>query len=333
MIKLKTISAIFAGLLIGNVFFVSLALAQPYADGEQTVPIDPGTQLTNELNALIDDPADAPRPSYSQCPSPIAPENCAAYLAQQQAGDPNVFVANVPIGTFTGGNVNENLLGNYINAWYNLMLGVIGIVATVMIVWAGFKWLLARGDGGKISEAKEIIFSALSGLALALLSVTLLNIINPGLTTINLEGLKPVQAPTPIQQYDDPRLNTNPYNINQGGERSAVEKKLDQVVWEDVLALDPSKTEAKLSLDFNVPPTEYLPGGSFTKEVTFTQNPAGGYVAKWDGMSEKDEGVFLNVILNNMPTNGANLNWDVRDVFSTDGKLEGVLLVPRAYNR
>ena len=106
------------------------------------------------------------------------------------------FTANQPIGTFTGGNVNENLLGNYIRAWYDLMLAVIGMVATIMIVWAGFKWLLARGDSGKISDAKAIIFSALSGMALALLSYTLLIIINPRLVNPSIDELKPIQVPS-----------------------------------------------------------------------------------------------------------------------------------------
>jgi hypothetical protein len=138
-----------------------------------------------------------------------------------QSGD---LILNIPLGSFTGGNVNENLLGNYIKAWYDLMLGIIGIVATIMIMWAGFKWLLARGDSGKITDAKSMIFSALAGLALALLSYTLISIINPGLTIIDLGGLNPIEAPA-MGQYNDPRLNTSPYNINQGGERSITEKK------------------------------------------------------------------------------------------------------------
>ncbi|MFA5124528.1 MAG: pilin [Patescibacteria group bacterium] len=249
--------------------------------------------------------------------------------ANRKYGD---LILNIPIGSFTGGNVNENLLGNYIKAWYDLMLGVISIVATVMIMWAGFKWLLARGDSGKITDAKSMIFSALAGLALALLSYTLMSIINPGLTIIDLGGLKPIEAPM-IEQYNDPRLDTSPYNINQNGERSTTEKKLDQIVWEEVLALDPNKTEDKLFLDFIVPPTEYLPGGSFTEEVMFTQNPAGGYIAKWEGMSEQDKGIFLNIILNNISTDETGLNWDVKNIYDDNRKLEGILLVPRAYIR
>jgi hypothetical protein len=76
-----------------------------------------------------------------------------------------------------------------------------------------------------------------------------------------------------------------------------------------------------------------LPGGSFTKKVTFIQNPAGGYIAKWDDMSEKDKGVFLNIMLNDISTDETGLNWDIRNIYDNSHKLEGILLVPRAYNR
>jgi hypothetical protein len=59
-------------------------------------------------------------------------------------------------------------------------------------MWGGFKWLLARGDSGQITEAKSIILSALAGLALALLSYTLISIINPNLTAITGQDLEPI---------------------------------------------------------------------------------------------------------------------------------------------
>ena len=53
----------------------------------------------------------------------------------------------------------SNPLGVYIKAWYGFIIGSIGIITTLMIMWGGFKWLYSRGDSGEIGKAKEIIFS------------------------------------------------------------------------------------------------------------------------------------------------------------------------------
>lgn len=106
------------------------------------------------------------------------------------------FTPNVAIGgLFTADAkipVNADLFPDYINTWYTLLLGTVGILATIMVMWGGFKWLLARGDSGKITEAKSVIFSALAGLALALLSYTLISIISPSLTIITGQEFEPV---------------------------------------------------------------------------------------------------------------------------------------------
>lgn len=111
---------------------------------------------------------------------------------------PNILLAadkiplNVPIGETATIDLEGNILGRYIQIWYGFIIGTVGILATVMIMWGGFKWLTSRGNSGNISEAKEIIFSALIGLVIAFLSYTILNIINPELLKIkslNLDAL------------------------------------------------------------------------------------------------------------------------------------------------
>ncbi len=95
-------------------------------------------------------------------------------------------INNVPYGP------GANPLGTYVSVWYSFIIGGVGIIATVMIMWSGFKWLTSQGNSGKIGEAKEGIQSALIGLALAFLSFTILQIINPNLLSINTPGLEPV---------------------------------------------------------------------------------------------------------------------------------------------
>lgn len=80
--------------------------------------------------------------------------------------------------------------GQYIQLWYGFIIGAVGIMATVMIMYAGFKWLTSRGNASVISDAKEKIFAAIIGLILVFLSWTILNLINPKLLTIKLPILQ-----------------------------------------------------------------------------------------------------------------------------------------------
>ncbi|MFA5021101.1 MAG: glycoside hydrolase family protein [Patescibacteria group bacterium] len=104
------------------------------------------------------------------------------------------FELNVPIGGKTTFHIadGENPLGEYIKIWYGFMLGTVGILATIMIMWGGFKYLTSRGDKAMIESAKAQIISAITGVVLAFGTYTILNLINPALLTITMPALKPV---------------------------------------------------------------------------------------------------------------------------------------------
>jgi|GEM_PF-2339156 hypothetical protein len=101
---------------------------------------------------------------------------------------------NVALGSVDKVNLKGNVFSDYITVWYGFAVGSIGIFATVMIMWGGFKWLTSRGNSGNIGEAKEIMWSAIIGLCLAFFSYTILNILNPDLVTINSPGLKGIDT-------------------------------------------------------------------------------------------------------------------------------------------
>ena len=77
-------------------------------------------------------------------------------------------------------------IADYIITVYKLLVGIAAIVAFAMIVYAGYEWIFAMGNSGKIDDAKERIMSACIGLALALVSVQFLQALNPQLTNISL---------------------------------------------------------------------------------------------------------------------------------------------------
>ena len=96
---------------------------------------------------------------------------------------------NIPIGA----KQEVAGLGEYVQIWYSFIIGTVGILATVMIMYGGFKWLTSAGDSGKTKEAKEIIISSITGLVLAFLSYTILYLINPKLTIITSPALRRVE--------------------------------------------------------------------------------------------------------------------------------------------
>lgn len=52
-----------------------------------------------------------------------------------------------------------------------ILIQAVAYVSVGFIVWGGFKYIKSQGDPGKIGEAKSAIINAVTGLAIALLSV------------------------------------------------------------------------------------------------------------------------------------------------------------------
>lgn len=84
-------------------------------------------------------------------------------------------------------------IGQYIGAMYQYILGIVGILATVVLVWAGVVWLTAGGNAEKIKIAKEYIAGALIGLVLAFGSYLILYTLNPDLVKFKAMKLKVVE--------------------------------------------------------------------------------------------------------------------------------------------
>jgi len=91
------------------------------------------------------------------------------------------FVPLEPLPGIT--NANDPVA--YFNSLFRLGVIIAGFLAIIMIVIGGFKYMTTDSVSGK-EEGKEAIVAALSGLFLILLSVLLLQIINPDILDFNL---------------------------------------------------------------------------------------------------------------------------------------------------
>ncbi|MBI3572848.1 MAG: hypothetical protein HY092_01470 [Candidatus Kerfeldbacteria bacterium] len=111
----------------------------------------------------------------------------------QAVEKPITFTPEVVIpGTdFSGKPVtaDSDLAGKYLRAIFIYFIWGVGILATVMVTFAGVKWVSAAGNPGAIKDARDMLNNAIIGVIIALTSVLLLRIINPQLVNIGLPDL------------------------------------------------------------------------------------------------------------------------------------------------
>lgn len=69
-------------------------------------------------------------------------------------------------GDSTG--LGQSDLQTTIGSLIRVALGFLGVVAVVIILFGGFKWMTAGGNEEKVSEAKRLIIAGIIGLAIIL---------------------------------------------------------------------------------------------------------------------------------------------------------------------
>lgn len=77
---------------------------------------------------------------------------------------------------------NEDLIET-ITAIINVALGLLGIIAVVIILYAGFQWMTAGGNEEKVTEARARIIQGVIGLAIILSAYAIANYVITQLAT------------------------------------------------------------------------------------------------------------------------------------------------------
>ncbi len=91
-------------------------------------------------------------------------------LAQTNGGLSNLEGGNLNLGT------NLDLIQT-IGQIINFLLGFLGVIALVLILYAGFLWMTAAGNEENIAKAKKIIGAAVIGLVIILAAFAIANFI------------------------------------------------------------------------------------------------------------------------------------------------------------
>ncbi len=63
----------------------------------------------------------------------------------------------------------------------NVLMGFLGVIAVVIILIGGFKWMTAGGNEDKVTEAKKLIMSGIIGLAIVLAAYSIATFVVMGL--------------------------------------------------------------------------------------------------------------------------------------------------------
>ena len=74
----------------------------------------------------------------------------------------------IDYGTFTGLGTKD--LREGVMAIVRILLGFLGIIAIVIILYGGFVWLTSAGNEEKVGQAKKIITSGIIGLIIIFVS-------------------------------------------------------------------------------------------------------------------------------------------------------------------
>lgn len=78
---------------------------------------------------------------------------------------------------YDAANTTDTTLAQNIGGVIKSILTVSGIIFTGLIFYAGYLWMLARGDEGQVQKSKDIIETAIVGLVIALASYGITNFV------------------------------------------------------------------------------------------------------------------------------------------------------------
>lgn len=113
---------------------------------------------------------------------------------------------SIPVARYENGDVVFTGLTDYVNLAYNWLVGAVGILVVLSLMYGGVLWLTSGGSGSNISKAQDIIRNALIGLGLVLGSYFILFTINPELVElrpVRLAKLKKVDLSVRVEGVRD----------------------------------------------------------------------------------------------------------------------------------
>lgn len=126
---------------------------------------------------------------------PLAAANAGSLFTGQGSAVERLKTASTGAGLGDPGQVNPSSIVQRI---VNAVIGILGVVAVLLIVYAGGTWLTAAGNEQKVEQAKKIIKSTVVGMIIVGLAYAIT------LFIISLATTSPGGGPSPGQQGQQP---------------------------------------------------------------------------------------------------------------------------------
>ncbi len=85
------------------------------------------------------------------------------------------------LGKEAGYGTDKSLYG-IVGSVISVALGVVGLIAILLVIFGGFKWMTSGGSEEKVDEAKKILYSGIIGLVIILSAYALSSFVLSTLT-------------------------------------------------------------------------------------------------------------------------------------------------------
>lgn len=147
-----------------------------------------------------------PEPSHLP-KADVAQQTYEMYAPKLQIDIPNLtFTDKITAEDGPGGikRFSVPYLAAYIQAIYKYAIGLGVLIAVVMLMYAGFRWMSSFGNTKAVSEAKTMVGNSMLGLLLVFSAYTILYVINPELPKFTaLSILAPKQDTFELDNADE----------------------------------------------------------------------------------------------------------------------------------
>jgi hypothetical protein len=133
------------------------------SQAQSSSPAKTGTPSTNTLTT----PSTTTKP-VDLCTGESGFGSCLGGTSSYATGDSKDIVTSLAI----------NLV--------NMLIFIGAAIAVLFIVFGGYKYITASGDDTKVKEGRSMVINALIGLAVAILSFTLVSVLSRIISTLNI---------------------------------------------------------------------------------------------------------------------------------------------------
>lgn len=119
-------------------------------------------------------------------------------------------------GADSTGQQDSRSAGDIAKDVVNIMFFIVGIMAVIMIIWGGIRYVLSAGNSAALTSAKNTIMYAIIGLIVAILAYTIVNFV---INTVS--GNSGSSSSNSSNSSDDSDSSNNSDNSNSSNSNSS----------------------------------------------------------------------------------------------------------------